>query len=221
MRDLLLEIGLEEVPAKFMPPALAELKQMAETQLQEQRIAYDEVVTYGTPRRIALVVKNIADKQQDLEEETKGPAVKAAYDAEGNPTKAAIGFARGQGVDVADLYQKELNGGLYVFATKKAAGIATDEVLPVLLPQLVTGIHFPKPMRWGFTELRYARPIRWIVALHGDAVVPFTIEDIASGNVSRGHRYLGSEQLTIPSAEQYVSVMEQDYVIVDQDRRQA
>ncbi len=167
-------------------------------------------MTYGTPRRIALVVKNIADKQQDLEEETKGPAVKAAYDAEGNPTKAAIGFARGQGVDVADLYQKELNGGLYVFATKKAAGIATDEVLPVLLPQLVTGIHFPKPMRWGFTELRYARPIRWIVALHGDAVVPFTIEDIASGNVSRGHRYLGSEQLTIPSAEQYVSVMEQD-----------
>lgn len=99
-------------------------------------------------------------------------------------------FAGGQGVDVAGLYQKELNGGLYVFATKKAAGIATDEVLPVLLPQLVTGIHFPKPMRWGFTELRYARPIRWIVALHGDAVVPFTIEDIASGNVSRGHRYL-------------------------------
>ena len=130
MSDLLLEIGLEEVPAKFMPPALAELKQMAETQLNEQRISYDEVVTYGTPRRIALVVKNIADKQQDLEEEAKGPAVKAAYDAEGNPTKAAMGFARGQGVDVADLYQKEVNGGLYVFATKKAAGVATSSTLP-------------------------------------------------------------------------------------------
>ena len=221
MSDLLLEIGLEEIPAKFMPPALAELKQMAETQLSEQRIGFDEVITYGTPRRIALVVKNIADKQQDLEEEAKGPAVKAAYDADGNPTKAAMGFARGQGVDVKDLYQKELNGGMYVFATKKAVGVPTDEVLPALLPQLVTGIHFPKPMRWGFTELRYARPIRWIVALHGDQVVPFTIEDIASGNVSRGHRYLGTDKLVIPCAEDYVSVMEKDWVIVDQNRRQA
>lgn len=221
MSDLLLEIGLEEVPAKFMPPALAELKQMAETQLTEQRIGYDEVITYGTPRRIALVVKNIADKQQDLEEEAKGPAVKAAYDADGNPTKAALGFARGQGVDVADLYQKELNGGLYVFATKRAAGVSTAEVLPTLLPQLVCGIHFPKPMRWGYTELRYARPIRWIVALHGNQVVPFTIEDITSGKVSRGHRYLGSAQLEIPCAEDYVAVMEQDFVIVDQNRRQA
>lgn len=221
MRDLLLEIGLEEVPAKFMPPALAELKQMAEARLTEQRISYDEVIAYGTPRRIALVVKNIADKQQDLAEEAKGPAVKAAYDAEGNPTKAALGFARGQGVDVKDLYQKELNGGMYVFATKKAVGVATDDVLPELLPQLVCGIHFPKPMRWGYTELRYARPIRWIVALHGDQVVPFTIEDITSGNVSRGHRYLGTDHLTIPCAEDYVAVMEKDWVIVDQNRRQA
>ena len=221
MSDLLLEIGLEEVPAKFKPPALAELKQMAETQLNEQRISYDEVVTYGTPRRIALVVKNIADKQQDLEEEAKGPAVKAAYDADGNPTKAAMGFARGQGVDVADLYQKEVNGGLYVFATKKAAGVPTSEVLPELLPQFVTGIHFPKPMRWGFTELRYARPIRWIVALHGDKVVPFSLEDITSGNVSRGHRYLGTDHLVIPCAEDYLAVMEKDFVIADQNRRQA
>ncbi|MBQ5668173.1 MAG: glycine--tRNA ligase subunit beta, partial [Peptococcaceae bacterium] len=221
MRDLLLEIGLEEVPAKFMPPALAELKQLAETALIEQRISFDEVVTYGTPRRIALVVKNIAEKQADLEEEAKGPAVKAAYDADGNPTKAAMGFARGQGVEVADLYQKEVNGGMYVFATKKAVGVATEEVLPTLLPQLVTGIHFPKPMRWGFTELRYARPIRWIVALYGDAVVPFTIEDIASGNVSRGHRYLGTDHLVIPSAAEYLATMEQDYVIADQTRREA
>ncbi len=220
MSDLLLEIGLEEVPAKFMPPALAELKQMAETQLKEQRIQYDEVATYGTPRRIVLLVKNLADKQEDLEEEAKGPAVKAAYDAEGNPTKAALGFARGQGVDVKDLYQKEVNGGMYVFATKKAAGVATAETLPTLLPQLVCGIHFPKPMRWGFTELRYARPIRWIVALHGKEIVPFTIEDITSGNISRGHRYLGSDHLEIPCAEDYLDVLEKDYVIVDQNRRQ-
>lgn len=221
MRDLLLEIGLEEVPAKFMPPALAELKQLAESKLMEQRISFDEIVTYGTPRRIALVVKNIADKQADLEEEAKGPAVKAAYDADGNPTKAALGFARGQSVDVADLYQKELNGNLYVFATKKAIGVNTEDVLPVILPQLVTGISFPKPMRWGFTELRYARPIRWIVALYGDTVVPFSIEGILSGNVSRGHRYLGTDHLVIPSASEYLNVLENDFVIVDQKRREA
>ena len=144
MSDLLLEIGLEEVPAKFMPPALAELKEIAEKQLTEQRISYDEVVTYGTPRRIALVVKNIGDKQADLAEEAKGPAVKAAYDADGNPTKAAQGFARGQGVDVSELFTKEVNGVPYVFAIKKAEGIATDEVLPTLLPGFVTGTHFPK-----------------------------------------------------------------------------
>ena len=172
MRDLLLEIGLEEVPAKFMPPALAELKQMAETQLQEQRIAYDEVVTYGTPRRIALVVKNIADKQQDFREEAKGPAVKAAYDAEGNPTKAAIGFARGQGVDVADLYQKELNGGLYVFATKKAAGIATDEVLPALLPPVGNRYSFSETNALGLYRTAFMpRPIRWIVALQWEMLL--------------------------------------------------
>lgn len=220
MADLLLEIGLEEVPAKFMPPALAELKQMAETRLSEKRIGFDEVVTYGTPRRIALVVKNLADKQADLEEEVKGPSVKAAFDKDGNATKAAMGFARGQGVDVKDLIQKELNGGMYVYALKKETGIATKEVLPELLPEFVTGLHFPKPMRWGFTELRYARPIRWIVALNGSEVVPFTIEDIESGNVSRGHRYLGTDHLVIPSAADYVDVMEKDYVIVDQNRRQ-
>ena len=220
MADLLLEIGLEEVPAKFMPPALAELKQMAETRLTEKRIGFDEVVTYGTPRRIALIVKNLADKQADLEEEVKGPSVKAAFDKDGNPTKAAMGFARGQGVDVKDLIQKELNGAMYVYAMKKETGVATKEVLPELLPEFVTGLHFPKPMRWGFTELRYARPIRWIVALDGTEVVPFAIEDIHSGNVSRGHRYLGTDHLVIPSAAEYLDVMEKDYVIADQNRRQ-
>lgn len=220
MADLLLEIGLEEVPAKFMPPALMELQEIATKQLTEQRIGFASIETYGTPRRITLLVKNIADQQQDLEEEVKGPAVKAAYDSEGNPTKAALGFARGQGVDVADLHQVDTGNGVYLFATKKAAGVAVSEVLPILLPQLVTGLHFSKPMRWGDTEMRYARPIRWLVALHGSNVIPFTIEQIASGNVSRGHRYLGKAELVIPSAEQYMTVLEQDFVIVDQHKRQ-
>lgn len=220
-RDLLLEIGLEEVPAKFMPPALAELAELARTQLEAQRLPYGSIETYGTPRRIALLVRELAERQLDLEQEAKGPSVKAAYDAEGNPTKAALGFARGQGVAVEDLYQKELNGGRYVFAVRKAPGAETLEVLPRVLPQLVTGLHFPKPMRWGYSELRYARPIRWIVALYGEDVVPFSLEQIASGRVSRGHRYLGSAQLVIPDADAYLETLERDFVIVDQNRRQA
>lgn len=219
MADLLLEIGLEEVPAKFMPPALAELKQLAFEKLQEARIGFEEVQTYGTPRRIALLVKNIAEKQQDLQEEVKGPSVKAAYDQDGNPTKAAQGFARGQNVDVNSLYQVDTGSGVYVFATKKAAGMPVADVLPQLLLGLITGLHFPKPMRWGDTELRYARPIRWLVALYGQTVVPFTLEHIIAGNVSRGHRFLGSEQLVIPAAEAYQQAMEADFVIVDQERR--
>jgi len=221
MADLLLEIGLEEVPAKFMPPALAELKEIATKQFNEQRIGFEEIATYGTPRRITLMVKGLADKQLDLEEEVKGPAAKAAFDADGNPTKAAQGFARGQGVDVADLHEVDTGNGVYMFATKKVAGVPTVEVLPSLLSQFVTGLHFPKPMRWGHTEMRYARPIRWIVALLDDQVVPFAVENIHSGNVSRGHRYLGVENLVIPSAAEYMAALEKDFVIVDQEKRQA
>lgn len=220
MQNLLLEIGLEEIPAKFMPPALKELAEIAKNKLQEARIAYDEIQTYGTPRRIVLMVKGVAEMQSDLEEEVKGPALKAAFDAEGNPTKAAMGFAKGQGVDVADLQTKEINGGTYVFALKKVAGLESRQVLTELLPQFITGLHFPKPMRWGSCEMRYARPIRWIVALFGSEVIPFTLANITSGNISRGHRFLGAEEIAISSPETYMAVLKENFVIVDQNQRQ-
>lgn len=220
MKDLLLEIGLEEVPAKFMPPALAQLKELAQSKLQEARIAFDTIETYGTPRRLTLLVTNLADRQDNVEEEVKGPAVKSAYDAQGQPTKAALGFAKGQGVAPEDLFTKNIGSGEYVFALKKIVGGQTADVLPDLLPQLISGLHFPKPMRWGDGEMRYARPIRWIVALYGAEVVPFTMEKITAGRISRGHRFLGSQSITIGHPAEYLDLLEANYVIADQKRRE-
>ena len=220
MSDLLLEIGTEEIPAKFMPPALAELAKLTKEKLDEHRLAYEKIDTWGTPRRITLYVRGLAESQADLSEEVRGPAVKAAFDAEGNPTKAAMGFAKGQGVDVKDLIVKDIPNGSYVFALKKAQGIAAAEVLPEILPQLVLGIHFPKPMRWGYNETRYARPIRWIVALNDDKVIDFAIENIKSGRVSRGHRFLSTDHVEIKDAESYLETMEQNFVIVEPKRRE-
>lgn len=219
MRNILLEIGTEEIPAKFMPPALQQLKDMAEKKFSEARLEWEEVNTYGTPRRIVLFVRGLPEVQKDLVEEVKGPSAKVAFDSEGNPTKAAQGFARGQGVDIKDLTVKEIDGGSYVFALKKIAGRPVQEVLEEILPQLVLGINFPKPMRWGHSDLKYARPIRWLVALFGSQVISFNIAGVASDRISRGHRFLGQERIEIADADQYFSLMEANYVLVDPSQR--
>ncbi len=220
MSDLLLEIGTEEIPAKFMPQALAELAKITKEKLDEKRLGYGKINAWGTPRRLSLYVYDLAETQSDLAEEVRGPAVKAAFDQEGKPTKAAIGFAKGQGVEVESLITKDLPNGSYVFALKKAQGVAANMVLPEILPQLALGIHFPKPMRWGYNEVRYARPIRWIVALNDDKVIDFNIENIKSGRISRGHRFLGSDNIEIARAQDYLAKMEENYVIVDPKRRE-
>jgi glycyl-tRNA synthetase beta chain len=219
MRNLLLEIGTEEIPAKFMPPALKQLKELTERKFKEARLHFEEIKTYGTPRRIVLFVKGLPEVQKDLIEEVKGPSAKVAYDGEGNPSKAAMGFARGQGVDIKDLTIRETENGAYVFALKKVAGQPVNQVLRELLPQLVLGINFPKPMRWGNNDIKYARPIRWLTALFGNEVIVFKIGDVASGNISRGHRFLGSDKIEIPDAEKYFELMEKNFVVVDPDLR--
>ncbi len=220
MSDLLLEIGTEEIPAKFMPQALAELAKITKEKLDENRLGYGKINAWGTPRRLSLYVYDLAETQSDLAEEVRGPAVKAAFDQEGKPTKAAIGFAKGQGVEVESLITKDLPNGSYVFALKKAQGVAANMVLPEILPQLALSLHFPKPMRWGYNEVRYARPIRWIVALNDDKVIDFNIENIKSGRISRGHRFLGSDNIEIARAQDYLAKMEENYVIVDPKRRE-
>jgi len=218
-KDFLLEIGVEEMPARFLDPALAELKELAEGALQEHRLGFKEVKTYGTPRRLALFVEGLAEIQEPLEKEIKGPAAKAAFHPDGSPTKAAAGFAKSQGVSVSDLVNKTVGKVEYVFAVKREAGRQALAVLAEVAPALVAGLHFPKPMRWGELEIRFARPIRWIVSLLGDEVVEFEFAGCQSGRTTAGHRFLCREPIELENAAQYFGKMRNAYVLVDQLER--
>lgn len=215
--DFLLEIGLEEIPARFILDASKQLSQKLEELLQKQNIAYGEVKSYSTPRRLAVFIKDVANKQADIHEEVKGPAKKIAVDENGNWTKAAIGFTKGQGKTVDDIYFKEVGGVEYVFVEKHIHGQNTIDCLTDL-KDLITSIHFPISMRWGNFDLRYIRPIRWIVALFGEQVINLQIANVRSGNVSYGHRFLGKE-ITIQTPQQYKTLLEEQFVIVDYAER--
>ena len=216
-RDLLFEIGTEEIPAHVMPHLLEDLAQLAETMLKEHRLSYEKVRTLGTPRRAALIVTGLAERQEDVNTETRGPSVAIAFDADGNPTKAGAGFARGQGVDPSALIQRDG----YVYASVHESGAATAELLTSLLPDLVRAIPLPNSMRWGDLDFRFIRPIRWFVALYGTEIVPFTLAGVTSGNHSRGHRTLAPADFVIRSAADYEAACEKAYIIVDPERRRA
>lgn len=216
-KDLLLEIGTEEVPAHVMPHLLADLKRLAGDLLAAHRLAYESLRTIGTPRRSALLVTGLAECQEDVSMETRGPSVAIAFDAEGNPTKAGAGFARGQGIDPAELIQRDG----YVYASVHEQGAETAALLTELLPELIRAIPLPNSMRWGDLDFRFIRPIRWIVALYGTEVVPFTLANVTSGNASRGHRTLAPEEFIIASPADYEAACEKAYIIVDPERRRA
>lgn len=218
-KDLLLEIGLEEVPARFVRGAMNQLKDKMVKWLAESRISHGEVEAFATPRRLALLIRDVAEKQSDMKEEAKGPSRKIAQDEQGNWSKAALGFARSQGVEPEQLYFQELAGVEYVYATKSSIGSETAGVLPEGLPSLITSMSFPKNMRWGAHELRFVRPIRWLVALFGAEVIPFEITGVATGNISRGHRFLGGEAV-IEEAGQYAEKLREQQVIVDVAERE-
>ena len=216
-KDLLLEIGTEEVPAHVMPHLLADLKRLAGDMFAERRLAYESLRTIGTPRRAALLVTGLAERQEDVSTETRGPSVAIAFDAEGNPTKAGAGFARGQGIEPSALIQRDG----YVYASVHEKGAETAQLLAELLPELIRAIPLPNSMRWGDLDFRFIRPIRWIVALYGTEVVPFTLANVTSGNTSRGHRTLSPQDFVISSPADYEAVCEKAYIIVDQERRRA
>ncbi|BBI34720.1 glycine--tRNA ligase subunit beta [Cohnella abietis] len=219
-KDLLLEIGLEEVPARFVRGAMEQLKEKTEKWLTESRLTFKEVEAFATPRRLTVIVKDLADKQEDISEEVKGPSRKIAYDENGAWSKPALGFARSQSVDPDSLFIREVANVEYIFAKKSSLGVETVSLLPEALPALVTSLTFPKNMRWGNYELRYVRPIRWLVALHGTEVVPFEITDVATGNVTRGHRFLGTETV-VEEPSVYVERLLAQQVIVDVEQRKA
>ena len=216
-KDLLLEIGTEEVPAHVMPHLLDDLKRLASNMLAERRLAYENLRTIGTPRRTALLVTGLAERQEDVRTETRGPSVAIAFDAEGNPTKAGAGFARGQGIEPSALIQRDG----YVYASVHEKGAETAQLLTELLPELIRAIPLPNSMRWGDLDFRFIRPIRWIVALYGTEVVPFTLANVTSGNTSRGHRTLAPQDFVIASPADYKAACEKAYIIVDQERRRA
>lgn len=247
MEKLLFEIGTEEIPAKFMPGILKQLKELAAAKMQELRIPFEDITVYGTPRRMAFIAGGVAETQADVVVEAKGPSVKIAY-VSGAPSKAAQGFARGQGVDVKDLVVRDN----YVYAVKHLAGQPVIELLPGLLTDILTSLTFPKTMRWADYDFRFVRPIRWMVALFGDQIIPVEICGVKSGKFSMGHRFMQQSlkaaaesqgllsaalskvgnkvysalagvkgAVEIPSAGDYKKVMYDNFVMVDQDERRA
>lgn len=214
-KNLLLEIGTEEMPANIMAGVVEQLKELSRAKFEENRISFHEIKVYATPRRLAVLVKDAADRQPDEEVKKRGPSIKAAFDADGKPTRAAQGFARGQHIDPSQLVKE----GDYTWAHVVNQGKAVEDVLPDLFLSLITGLNFTRSMRWADEEAHFIRPVRWIVALADDKVIPVKFAHVKSGRVSRGHRFLCKEPVTIEKPEDYKETMRKAFVIVDQDER--
>jgi glycyl-tRNA synthetase beta chain len=217
---LLLEIGVEELPYQFIAPALAALRDSAEQLFKNQRLAFQSARMLGTPRRLTLMVEGLATQQTSMAKETMGPSKAVAFDPAGQPTRAATGFAAGQGVSVQDLQIRRTPKGEYLFAVKQEQGRSANVVLKELLPQLIAKLSFPKAMKWNSTGVRFARPVRWLVALYGGATLPIEVAGITAGNRTEGHRVLGSAKgIAVRDSESYLKGLERQGVITDQQRR--
>lgn len=218
-KDLLFEIGMEEMPARFIRAAMEQLKDRLEKWLEESVIPHGAVESYATPRRLAVLVKDVAEKQEDVHEEVKGPSRKIALGENGEWSKAALGFARSQGVDPEQFTFKELAGTEYIYVSKSRAGVETKTIVADGLNGILHAMNFPKNMRWGSYDFKFVRPIRWMVALFGDEIIELEVAGVKSGNVTRGHRFLGQDTvISAPSA--YVEAMRAQYVIVDVSERE-
>ncbi len=220
-RELLLEIGTEEIPARFLPPVLEEMAASFRKMLDAERIGVGEILTWGTPRRLALVARDLAAAQANTKTEELGPPKAVAFVAAGQPTPAALGFAKKQGVAVSDLIEVDTPRGVYLAVSKATIGRATPERLPELLPGFILGLSFPKSMRWGSETITFARPIHWILARYGGAVVPFEVGDVVSGGVTFGHRFLAPGAVEVADAQAYVAALKAARVIVDPAARRA
>lgn len=217
--SLLLEIGTEEIPSRFIPQALENMAEIIGRLFEENRIDFGKVSTMGTPRRLVLIVEDLAEYQRSSIREIIGPAKKVAYDESGRPTKAAFGFAKAQGISVENLRIKKTEKGEYISALFEEKGMEVKALLPEILTKLISSIPFPKYMRWMDKNLRFARPIHWILALYGDDIIPFEIEGIKSGNVTRGHRFMSPGAFQVKESKGYPSLLEKNYVIIDQEKR--
>ncbi|MGM0416193.1 MAG: glycine--tRNA ligase subunit beta [Thermodesulfobacteriota bacterium] len=218
-KELFLEIGTEEIPAGFIPVALRDLERMFRNGFEQARIPFGEIKTFATPRRLAVCVTEVAEEQEQQHIEATGPAVKVAFDDQGNPTKAALGFARSQGVEVADLTEKQTEKGTYLFVSKVVEGQAVAGLLPELMQRVISNLSFKKSMRWKDLDIRFARPVHWLVALYGGEVVPFNFGNLETGNESRGHRFMAPGRFSVNSCSEYLAQCRAHHVIVDPQER--
>ncbi|EQK41949.1 glycine--tRNA ligase, beta subunit [[Clostridium] bifermentans ATCC 638] len=216
---LLFEIGVEELPARYVNSAMDQLKTNIVKSFNENRITFDEVNVYSTPRRLTVIVNSICEKQSDLEEEVKGPAKRIAVDAEGNYTKPLLGFMKSKGIKEEDLYFKQVGKEEYAFGKIKQDGQLTSEVLKSILPEAIKSMTFPKAMRWGGKNMRFIRPIRWMVCILNDSVLDIELEGIVSSNTTKGHRFLGESEFEVNTLNEYLTKLEENFVILNQDKR--
>ncbi len=216
---LLFEIGCEEIPSRFIPGALEQLKKAAADLLEDYRLKHETIEAWGTPRRLTLMVAELEESQPDLVEQIKGPPADRAYDEQKNPTKALLGFIQGHGVKLEAVRQEELKGALYIMIDKETQGCPTPELLTELLPKLIQKLSFPRPMYWQQKDVRFARPIRWLLALYGNYPVHFNYAGVEAGRATYGHRFLAPGPFNVDSADHYFKVLADKYVVVDPLKR--
>lgn len=220
MNNYLLELGVEEIPARFVDSSLEQLKDNIINKLKEERIEFEEVKTFSTPRRLTVIIKELSDRQEDKVEKLRGPSEKIGFEND-KPTKALEGFMRGQGLTIDDIEIREFKGENYIFAEKKEKGKTTKELLKDIIPESIRNIHFTKAMKWGAREFRFIRPIRWIVSIYDGKILEFDFENIKVSNTTRGHRFLSHGDIVIDDIENYEEILKENFVIVDAKKRRA
>jgi len=218
-KDLVFEIGTEEMPSAAVYSGIKQLSENARKLMEENRLSYKEIKTMGTPRRLVLLISALSERQDDLVKEVRGPAKKAAYSDDGKPAAAAIGFARGQGVDIDALVIKQVAQGEYVFAVKKEKGLSATKVLPEILQQIISSITFSKAMRWDESDTQFVRPVRWLLALFGDKIIRFHFAGLKSDNLTWGHRFLAKNPIAVENSNVYLATVKKGKVLVDEAER--
>lgn len=218
-RDFLMEIGCEEIPSRFLPGAMEQLEQGAASLLEEKRLGYGKIETFATPRRLVVLIKDLDSEQADLVEKIKGPPVDKAYDEKGEPTRALHGFVKNQDITMEQVEEEVIKNAPYVMARKETPGRPAEELLPELMPQLIKKLSFPRPMYWQSKDVRFARPIRWLLALYGDKPVRFRFAGLKADNKTYGHRFLAPGPFEISNVENFFECLEENYIVLDHNRR--
>lgn len=215
----LLEIGIEEIPARYVKNTLKQLEEKFSNLFKEENISFDKIEVYSTPRRLTTIVRGLAEDKKEKVESVKGPSKKISFDGEGEPSKALLGFMRGQGVSLEDVSFKDHNGEEYAYAkvVKESKDIRT--IIKENMAELIKSMNFPKSMKWGGKNIRFARPIRWIVSLLDDEIIPFELEGIRVSNKTNGHRFLGERDIVLKNVDEYEEVLKKNFVILNQNER--